>query len=69
MEKFLSYLVASGKLTGKESIIAFKAERENNPVCFGSYSDWDPCPATRRKEWKPECKMCKKLYHLRGDES
>jgi len=63
----LANYVASGKLTGRESIIAFRAERENNPVCFGGYSDWIPCPATRRKEWKPACKLCKKLYHIRGD--
>jgi len=61
----LANYVASGKLTGRESIIAFRAEKENNPVCFGGYSDWIPCPATRRKEWKPACKLCKKLYHIR----
>lgn len=68
LRAILADYVVSGKISGKESIIAFRAEKENNPVCFGSYSEWEPCPATRRKEWKPACKLCKKLYHIRGDE-
>jgi len=68
LRAILADYVVSGKISGIESIIAFRAEKENNPVCFGSYSEWEPCPATRRKEWKPACKLCKKLYHIRGDE-
>jgi len=68
LRAILADYVVSGKISGKESIIAFRAEKENNPVCFGSYSEWEPCPATRRKEWKPACLICKKLFHIRGDE-
>jgi len=63
----LSRLVASGKITGRESVLAFRAEKENKPLCFGCYSGWEACPATRRGEWGPECKLCKKLSHLKGD--
>ncbi len=58
-------LVISGKISGKESVLAFRAERENRPVCFGCYSGWEACPATRRRGWPEECKVCKKLNQIR----
>mgnify|MGYP000850941776 CR=1 FL=1 len=63
----LADLVISGKISGKESVLAFRAEKENKPVCFGCYSGWEACPATRRTGWPEECKVCKKLNQIKGD--
>jgi hypothetical protein len=61
----LADLVISGKISGKESILAFKAEKENKPVCFGCYSGWEACRPMRTGEWPEECKICKKLNQIR----